>query len=168
MKKALMICAAMVAMVAAYAQDVMTFYDVCWPVLKEMQDYRRGYNEPTYSLAAHSDVVAGHMDVTADVELVGNDSVRISGTVYCRKNKEPLLFAPIFIVDNCVDDVYMLKPNPMHCDVNGNFSFTAERKDGQVFIIETPGYDPVFLHLRCCFACTQDNSRKPSHAELKQ
>ena len=139
----------------------------CWLSLKELTDYAPDAQKPEYGLAYHSSVVMGRFDITSDVELISNDSVRISGTVIDAETGEG--YFPTFLpVDKCIDNVYTLSTNKkFYCDMDGSYSFTIERKDGIMYIIESPGYDPVLLMLNCCDECTKKDKRQSSHAELK-
>ncbi len=139
----------------------------CWLSLKELTDYAPDAHKPEYGLAAHSDVVRGRFDITSDVELIGNDSVRISGTVIDAEKSEGI-FSAFLPVDTCIDDVYTLASRQKYyCDMDGSYSFTVERKNGLMFIIDLPGYDPVLLMMNCCDECTKNDKRHPSHMELK-
>ena len=139
----------------------------CWLSLKELTDYGPDTHKPEYVLAAHSDVVSGRFDITSDVELISNDSVRISGTVIDAETGEGALSA-FLPVDKCIDNVYTLSPNKkFYSDMDGSFSFTIERKDRIMYIIDLPGYDPVLLMLNCCDECTKKDKRHSSHTELK-
>ncbi len=139
----------------------------CWLSLKELTDYSPDAYKPEYGLAFHSCVVRGRFDITSDVELISNDSVRISGTVIDAETGEGTF--PAFLpVEKCIDDVYILSPNKkFYSDMDGSFSFTIERKDRIMYIIDLPGYDPVLLMLNCCDECTKNDKRQPSHVELK-
>ena len=139
----------------------------CWLSLKELPGYGPNANEPEFVLGAHSDVKNWHFDVTSVVELIENDSVRISGTVIEEESGEGTICV-FNLVDTYLDDVYKIHPDrSFYSDMNGNYSFTLERKDGLMFIINSPGVDPVLLTLNCCDDCSKNDKQHSSHVELK-
>jgi len=140
--------------------------DCCWLSLTELHEYALSSDNRSCGPVAPSCVAAWHFDIISDMELIGNDSVRISGTVFCKD--EAYIIPVIYSIDTCIDKEYILNPNPIvYGDIKGNYSFTTDRKDGQMFLIYFVGFEPVVLTLNYCDECKKHDKPQSSHVELR-
>lgn len=139
-------------------------HDVYWPILGKLPNFY-SMSEDGCKLTPGGAYCVVSMMATANVELVSNDSVRISGTVADSKTGEPLPIAFVYAVDTNAAKEYLIKSTVAETDHDGNYSFTLERKDGQRFILRALGYAELLLELRCCIGCTQEHRHPSSFIE---
>ena len=158
MKKIMLLCAAMLALnMNARGQDTLYFDDVCWPTFSDLPGFY-SLSEDGHKLAPGGAYDVVPMEASANVELVGNDSVRVSGEVADRKTHELIPFFVVYAVDTNAAKEYIIKSTVASGDEDGDYTFTVPRNDGQMFIIHAVGYAELFLQLHCCIGCTQKNS----------
>jgi len=167
MKKLMIMFALMCALCCANAQDIVSNNSGCWPTLKYLKDYVRDGNK--YKEGIVGCIEPYRFDVIADVELVGNDSVKITVIAFDGADMEPMPFFSILTVDKCVWTNYVINSNAeiIVGDGYGKCSFVVERKDGQMFIITYVGYDPVLIRLNCCEECLKGKKSQSLHAETR-
>ena len=155
MKKAILLCAALLALgMNASGQDTLYYDDVCWPIFRDLP-YFYSLSEDGHKLTPGGAYDVVPLEASAKVELVGNDSVRVSGEVADRKTDELIPFFVVYAVDTNAAHEYIIKSTVVSGDDDGNYTFTVPRNDGQMFIIHAVGFSELFLQLRCCIGCTQ-------------
>lgn len=161
MKKIMLLCAALLALgMNACGQDTLYFDDVCWPIIGRLP-YFYSMSDDGSKLTLGGAYCVVPLKATAKVDLVGNDSVRVSGTVADSKTGEILPWLFVYAVDTNATKEYLIKSTVAESDDDGNYSFIVERKDGQLFILRALGYAELLLELHCCIGCTQKH-RQPS------
>ena len=167
MKKILLLCAALLVFgMNACGQDTLFFDDVCWPILDRLP-YFYSMSDDGSKLIPGGAYCVVPLEATAKVELMGSDSVRISGTVADSKTGELLPWLFVYAVDINAAKEYLIKSTVAESDDDGNYSFIVERKDRQLFILRALGYAELLLELRCCIGCTQEHRHPSSFIEYR-
>ena len=161
----MLLCAALLALsMNASGQDTLYYDDVCWPIFRDLP-YFYSLSEDGQKLTPGGAYDVVPLEASAKVELVGNDSVRVSGEVADRKTDELIPFFVVYAVDTNDAQEYIIKSTVASGDDDGNYTFTVPRNDGQMFIIHSVGYAELFLQLHCCIGCTQKH-QPPSYIEF--